>query len=226
MGKMAVSFSRIPAAYNRDRRLIGVVGEIYCRLDNFANSYLIKRIEKFGGEVWLASVSEWIFYVNFMQKVDLKINGERLSKSMLGVIMKDRIQANDEHTLIKSLHNRFRGYEEPKNTRKMLEPAMKYLPYTGALGEMVLNVGGAIYLHGKGADGILDISPFSCMNGIVCEAIYPSVSLDHDNIPIRNFYFDGTSSDYDRDVEIFMELVSTYNRKKTIKRLYPSQFYS
>ena len=31
-----------------------MVGEIYCRLDDFANSYLIRRIEKFGGEAWLA----------------------------------------------------------------------------------------------------------------------------------------------------------------------------
>jgi len=59
------------------------------------------------------------------------------------------------------------------------------LPPEGCLGEMVLSVGKAVYLHGKGADGILDISPFTCMNGIICEAVYPAVSLDHDDLPIR-----------------------------------------
>jgi len=39
---------------------------------------------------------------------------------------------------------------------------------------MVLNVGKAVYLAKKGAAGIIDISPFTCMNGIVCEAIYPN----------------------------------------------------
>ena len=72
----------------------------------------------------------------------------------------------------------------------------------------------------------MDISPFTCMNGTVCEAIYPRVSRDHDNIPIRIFYFDDTEIDHDRDVEIFLELAKTYKRRKKIKRVYPSYFIS
>ena len=71
---------------------------------------------------------------------------------------------------------------------------------------MVLSTGRAVYLYDKGADGIIDISPFTCMNGIVTEAVYPRVSRDHDDIPIRVFYFDGTQSDLERDVGIFLEL--------------------
>lgn len=87
-----------------------------------------------------------------------------------------------------------------------------------------MNIGGSIYYHSKGADGIIDISPFTCMNGIVSEAIYPSVSADHDGIPIKNFYFDETESDYDRDVEIFLELASTYRKRKAKERIYPTFF--
>ncbi len=225
MDAIGRAFDKIPANYIREKLLIGVVGEIYCRLDDFSNAYLIKRIEKYGGEVWLAPIAEWVFYVNFMQKVDHKINGERFSKSMLGVIIKDKIQVRDEHKLHKPLHHRFRGYEEAKTTKMILESGKKYLPYTGALGEMALNVGGAIYFHGKGTDGIVDISPFTCMNGIVCEAVYPRVSAEHDQIPIRNFYFDGTGSDYDRDVEIFLELTANYQRRKKVSRTFPPHFY-
>ena len=81
---------------------------------------------------------------------------------------------------------------------------------------MVLSTGGAIAYYQRGADGIVDISPFTCMNGIVTEAVYPRVSKDHDNIPIRVFYFDGTHSDLDRDVGIFLELAKTYKRRKKI----------
>jgi predicted nucleotide-binding protein (sugar kinase/HSP70/actin superfamily) len=224
MGKIGDKFSQIPADYTKEKVLIGVVGEIYCRLDDFSNSYLIRRIEKYGGEVWLAPIAEWVFYINFMQKHDLKLNGQRFSKSMLGVFIKDKIQAKDEHNLIMPLHERFKGYEEPNSTIALVGPAQPYLPFEGALGEMVLNIGGSIYFYGNGADGIIDISPFTCMNGIVCEAIYPKVSADHDNIPIRNFYFDGTESDYDQDVEIFLELASTYKRRKKTARVYPSHF--
>ena len=76
--------------------------------------------------------------------------------------------------------------------REVLEQSPPYLPYHGALGEMVLSVGKAVYMYEKGVDGIIDISPFTCMNGIVCESIYPKVSRDCDGIPIRTFYFDGS----------------------------------
>jgi predicted nucleotide-binding protein (sugar kinase/HSP70/actin superfamily) len=86
------------------------------------------------------------------------------------------------------------------------------------MGEMVLNVGKAIYLAKHGADGIIDISPFTCMNGIVSEAIYPRISKDLGGIPIRNFYFDGTQSDLDRDLGVYIELARSYQRRKKWKR--------
>jgi len=79
-------------------------------------------------------------------------------------------------------------------------------------------------MYEKGADGIADISPFTCMNGIASEAVAHHVSRDHENIPIRTFYFDGTQSDLERDVGIFIELARNYKRKKTKKRTYPSSF--
>jgi len=54
------------------------------------------------------------------------------------------------------------------------------------------------------------------MNGIVTEAIYPRVSKDHEPHPVRVFYFDGTQSDLDRDVGIFLELAKTYKRRKKV----------
>jgi predicted nucleotide-binding protein (sugar kinase/HSP70/actin superfamily) len=115
------------------------------------------------------------------------------------------------------------GYEEPPiaDILKLAEP---YLPVSGAMGEMVLSVGKAAYLAKHGADGIIDISPFTCMNGIVSEAIYPKLSRDYGGIPIRNFYFDGTQSDLDRDLGIYMELARSYREKKQWERRYPAYF--
>lgn len=217
-------FDEIPAKYVRSKPLIGVIGEIYCRMDNFANSELIRRIEKYGGEAWLASVSEWVWYSNFYQQQDLRMKGETLSFEMLGTLIRNRIQLNDEHRLYAPVADRFIGYEETDNIKRLLKLAKPYLPYQGVIGEMLLNTGGTIHYYNKGVDGIIDISPFTCMNGIVSEAIYPSVSSDHDGIPIKNFYFDETDSDYDRDVEIFLELASTYHKRKTKARIYPKHF--
>jgi len=91
---------------------------------------------------------------------------------------------------------------------------------------MTLSVGKAIFHYHQGCDGVVDISPFTCMNGIVTEAIYPKLSADHESIPVRNFFFDGTQYDAERDLGIFMELVRTYQSRKKVKRVYPFYFPS
>ena len=58
----------------------------------------------------------------------------------------------------------------------------------------------------------------------MCEAIDPRVSRDNADIPIRNFYFDGTQSDLDRDIGIYLELARTYSARKPHARVFPSYF--
>jgi predicted nucleotide-binding protein (sugar kinase/HSP70/actin superfamily) len=211
------AFLAIPLK-DEDRPLIGVVGEIFCRLNTFANNELIRHIEAQGGECWLAGVSEWLWYTNEEAFRRYREEKRRVSKDWLKTFITARIQHFDEKALLEDFHDVFAHHPEPQVT-EVLEYAHPYLPQEGALGEMVLSTGGAIYLYHQGADGIVDISPFTCMNGIVTEAIYPRVSKDHDNIPIRVFYFDGTHSDLDRDVGIFLELAKTYKRRKKIARV-------
>jgi predicted nucleotide-binding protein (sugar kinase/HSP70/actin superfamily) len=210
------AFLSIPVK-KEDRPLIGVVGEIFCRLNTFANNELIRHIEAQGGECWLAGVGEWLWYTNEEAFRRYREEKRRFRKDWLKTFITSRIQHKDEEALMEDFHDVFARRPEP-HIKQILEYARPYLPQSGALGEMVLSTGGTIYLYHQGADGIVDISPFSCMNGIVTEAIYPKVSKDHDNIPIRVFYFDGTHSDLDRDVGIFLELARTYKRRKKIGR--------
>ncbi|MGE5570076.1 MAG: hypothetical protein ACM3S5_13660 [Rhodospirillales bacterium] len=197
--------------------LIGIVGEIFCRLHSFSNENLVRRLEEYGAEGWLSDITEWVWYTISEQFRKLRLTGKRFSKEALGAWIRKRVQQHDEHVLLEPFREDFRGYEEP-SVEEVLEAARPYLPCDGALGEMVLNIGKAVCLARKGVDGIIDISPFTCMNGIVCEAIYPRVSRDLGGIPIRNFYFDGTQSDLDRDLGVYLELARTYQRKKKHQR--------
>jgi predicted nucleotide-binding protein (sugar kinase/HSP70/actin superfamily) len=139
---------------------------------------------------------------------------------MFGAKLKWHFQRKDEHALVGAFQGDFRGYEEPDDIRLVQELARPYLPPEGALGEMMLSVGKTVYLYRKGADGILDINPFSCMNGIVSEAVYPRVSRDCDGLPVRVLYFDGTNVDRRYELEIFMDLVKAYSaRKRMLRRL-------
>jgi len=218
-------FRAVPARYTKDKPLIGMVGEIFCRLNTFSNSEAVRKVEAHGGDVWISDVSEWVWYTNWSQKWLLKRDGKAFSAAMLGAMIKNSIQHRDERKLLAPFAEDFAGYEEPHDLyEQVLRPGWPYLPADGALGEMALSIGKSCYLHGKGVDGIIDISPFSCMNGIVSEAVYHALARDHDDIPIRNFYFDATSSNMDRDLDIFMELSGSYRRRKISRRRYPAYF--
>jgi predicted nucleotide-binding protein (sugar kinase/HSP70/actin superfamily) len=195
--------------------LIGIVGEIYCRHNSFSNEDLVRKVEEHGGEVWLADVSEWVWYTIQRQRRNLQMAHRSFSKAMLGNRIRSAVQRADEHALLEPVRQYLRGLGEPRDVRILLEYCQPYLPFDGALGEMLLSIGEALYLYEKGADGVIDISPFTCMNGIICEAIYPRVSREHGGIPIRNFYFDGTAVDLECDVGIFMELAHNYQRRKS-----------
>lgn len=217
-------FRAIPADYDASRPLVGVVGEIFCRSNTFSNFDLVRLVEEQGGECWLADIGEWVWYVDDEHRRRLEDEGRTFSKESAVRVIKTRIQRADEHALYHDWEEDFAGYEEPRSVREVLELSKPYLPYTGALGEMVLSTGKSIYMFEKGADGIIDISPFSCMNGIVTQAVYPVMQRELDGLPIRVFYFDGTQGDLERDVGIFIELARTYQRRKKKARRYPAYF--
>ena len=217
-------FHGVAATYDPTRPLIGVVGEIFCRLNTFANDDLIRLVEEQGGECWLSDIGEWVWYVDDEHGRRLADEGRAYSRENAVRKLKSVVQRRDEQALYKPVAGEFPGYEEPHDVRTVLEASLPYLPYTGSLGEMVLSTGKAVYLHGKGVDGIIDISPFTCMNGIVTEAVYPRMQRDLDGLPIRTFYFDGTQADLDRDIGIFLELAKTYGRRKKTVRRYPAYF--
>lgn len=218
------AFRAIEAEYVKTRPIVAVLGEIFCRHNRFANENVIRKLEEHGAEVWIADVAEWVIYTDWSRRQNLKRKGKGFSKEMLATIAKQHVMKRDEHYLLGPFHDDFIGYEEPSDTDVIVKMGEPYLPALGALGEMALSIGRAVYSYHKGIDGIVDISPFSCMNGIVSEAVYPALSRDHDDIPCRVFYFDGINADLDRDLGIFMELVRGYASRKNKKRVYPAFF--
>ena len=217
-------FRSVPARYARGRPLIGVVGEIFCRLNTFSNDDVVRRIERLGGECWLSDITEWVLYTNWSQESGWADEHGKLNTQYLKMKLRSQVQREYEHVLLDPVHEEFRGYEEPASILDVLAGSEQYLPASGALGEMTLSVGKAVYLYHKGADGIIDISPFTCMNGIVSEAVYPAVSAGHDNLPIRSLYFDKVGGHIERDLEIFLDLARAYQRRKRQRREYPGYF--
>lgn len=207
-----VTFAEEPGS----RPLIGMVGEIFIRFNSESNQHLVRKIEAHGGEVWIADVSEWVWYTSLEQVRRLKESGKSFSFSMLAALVRNAFQRWDEERILSSLKEIFKNRKEAR-VETLLQYARAYLPHEKAMGEMTLNTGKAIAFYRAGCDGVIDASPFTCMNGIVTEAIYPRVSRDCEGMPIRIFYFDGIPLDLDSALEIFMELAREYRLKRLKK---------
>jgi predicted nucleotide-binding protein (sugar kinase/HSP70/actin superfamily) len=217
-------FNAVPAKFCRSLPLIGVIGEIFCRLNTFSNEDLVRRLESYGAEASLSHVAEWVGYTGFEEERLLRMHGRTFSMEMLGAKVRTHVRRSDEQKLLAPLGEDFEGHEEPE-IEEIIRLAWPYLPASGVIGEMVLSVGLLAWHAKHGADGVVDISPFACMNGTVSEAIYPKVSRDYGGIPVRSFYFDGTRSDLDRDLGVYLELARSYNETKPYPRTYPACFY-
>ncbi len=211
------AFRTVDMDRRKPKLLIGIVGEIFCRLNDYSNSHLIRLIEKYGGEAWMSDVSEWVWYTNDEEEKRLIRQGKRYSRSMMIAKIRQKVMHGDEAAMLALFREDFFDYPEPKHITQVLDLSRPYLPREGAHGEMVISVGKAIWYHHKGADGVIDISPFTCMNGIVCESVYPRVSEDLGQFPLRVLYFDGLQSNFESDVEIFMELACNYRQQRTDK---------
>ncbi len=198
--KMKKDFQNIPK--HKDKKpLIGLVGEIFVRCQTFSNEDLIRKIEALGGEVWLAPMGEWIYYVNHlaMRRALAKKDGSVI----IGLFLKKLFQDRIEHKLVAEFNDFLKTAKEP-TIKEILKKASPYIPDSFE-GETVLSIGKTIDLIEKGASGIVNAMPFGCMPGAIVTAFMKTISKEY-NIPCISIPYDGTDSPTtELQLEAFME---------------------
>ncbi len=206
MLQMRRDFEAIPRV-DVKKPLIGIVGEIFVRSNRFSNEELIRRIEALGGEAWLASVDEWLYYINFMSlKKSLR---KRDFSGIIDISLKRLFQKRIARRLERPFEGFLKTLHEP-DTRVILKKASPYL-HDSFEGEAILSVGKSIDLIEKGVSGIINAMPFGCMPGTVVTAIMRGIS-ERFGVPSISIPFDGTdSSTTELQLEAFMEQASRRN---------------
>jgi predicted nucleotide-binding protein (sugar kinase/HSP70/actin superfamily) len=168
------------------RPILGVVGEIFVRANSFSNEDVIKRVEEFGGQVWVAPVYEWFLYRNFRRKMHSVAHKDFLC--FLRTHLQHFLQSKVESVLSHLFEEAVEHVHEP-STEEVLHFASPYLPCT-IEGEAVLSVGKAVDFIKKGAKGIINVMPFTCMPGTITTALLRKVQQDY-NVPVLNIAYDG-----------------------------------
>ena len=208
LSEAAEAFLAIPKT-GEQKPVVGIVGEIYIRSNRYSNNDLVRRVEEFGGEAWLAPITEWITYVNYTGKK--KIIEQGGLSGLFQIMLTQYIQNKDEHRMEKIFEDYLRLGREPR-IKYVLNQAMPYLDESFE-GEAILTIGKSIDFIHKGASGIINSMPFTCMPGMVSSAIMTLIQNKY-SVPVLNVAYDGQGeSNTTTRLEAFMHQVTDYFHK-------------
>ncbi len=208
-------FDAIDTTGNGEKPLIGIVGEIYVRSNPFANENVVDKVEQFGGEAWLAPITEWIHYVNAMgRRRTLK---RKHFSNLLRIALTEYYQTKDEHRLEKIFRHHLRHGHEP-STREVLDKASLYV-HDSFEGEAILSIGKTVDFCKKGASGVINVMPFTCMPGTIVSALLKRYREENNNLPVLNMAYDGQEQTNTLTrIEAFMHQAKQYHEQRGRRR--------
>jgi predicted CoA-substrate-specific enzyme activase len=208
--KSVDAFKRIETNGNEQKPIIGIVGEIFVRSNEFSNNGIVREIEELGGEVWLAPLGEWFFHVNRTLKAYSLLT--KRYRDFVSASVTNLIQRYDEKKLAKETENFLHHPHEP-SIRELWANSERYLP--GWFGETALSVGKSADYVRKGISGLINVMPFTCLPGTIATAIFKRFQEDHDGIPCLMMAYDGLEQTNTRTrLEAFMHQANQYRRLK------------
>jgi predicted CoA-substrate-specific enzyme activase len=237
-------FEAIPVE-KTDRPLIGIVGEIFVRNHPYSNNEIIRSVEAMGGEVEIPTMGEWPEHTTATRRIDIITrqtdlfykmvnyffdgNGSDLSRTaesfreLFGGFMGgfkffvtnrffDRYLAGCQKKLEKPL----KGFLREEHGGSIYDVWDNAEPYIIKwFGEAALSVGKSIEWANNGANGIINVLPFTCIPGNIVNAISRSIKADY-HIPWLNLAFDGLEQGTtDTRLEAFMYQAREHMRKKS-----------
>ncbi|HUU03272.1 MAG TPA: acyl-CoA dehydratase activase [Myxococcota bacterium] len=179
--------------------LVGVVGEIYVRCNEFANESVVRSIERFGGEAWLAPMSEWILYTAATQSISFRDRSRNFLKKWISDL-KNIYIFHVEHKMYAAAGPFLADRHEP-DIRDVVDSGSRYLPIQFE-GEALITVGRAIKFADQGAAMVVNCAPFGCMPGTLTTALFRKLAPEL-GIPVVGMFYDGAGNQNER-LRIFL----------------------
>jgi activator of 2-hydroxyglutaryl-CoA dehydratase/predicted nucleotide-binding protein (sugar kinase/HSP70/actin superfamily) len=177
----------------RDVPSVAVVGEIYVRLDPFANDFIIEKLEERGIRARFAPFVEWLEYTQWLaeQRVldkRMRHDDNALSIGLTGVVQRASMDVLYD-VCAKAL-----DWGARTTIPATLDAAHPYLD-SELTGEACLTLGGPIHeFRQKLVQGVVVVGPHECMPCRIAEAQYGKVAEDM-NIPYLAMALNGDPLD-------------------------------
>jgi predicted nucleotide-binding protein (sugar kinase/HSP70/actin superfamily) len=211
MAQARREFAAIPRRPDNHRPLVGIVGEIYTRANRFANENVVRVVEELGGEAWMPTIAEWVLYTNFTSAQRAKMLGKR--RDRLSTLLENYFQHKDERNLSRPWRGALYNLHE-ETVAAILRMAHPYLLPTYE-GEAILSLGKSRDMLARGASGVINVIPFTCMPGNIVNALMKRFREDHGNLPFLPMTMDGQEQSGSRiRLEAFMHQVRQFQDRR------------
>lgn len=191
--RAADDFRKIP----RDKEKQGkptvlVTGEIYVRLDSFANNDVVRKLENLGVKAKLSPFREWANYVTWTRrKRETVVKPNRL-KMFLTHYLQRKIEQRLYQIFAETL-----GWPEDHHIEEIIEVSEPYLREHKPLGEAALTIGLPLLLwQKKEIAGVVVVGPFECMPTRIGETQLNLIS-QRTGLPVLTLSFYGESLERD-----------------------------
>jgi predicted nucleotide-binding protein (sugar kinase/HSP70/actin superfamily) len=212
MEETARRFAGLEVDRSAPRPVIGLVGELYLRLNPFTNRQIIRRVEALGGEVRLAPMMEWLYYANSFARFSAR--AAHRTGDLVKILLAYEVQRWEERRLLAPLEAHLPNGHEP--TVGWIREAIRPYYHPVLRTEAPLSIGKAIDFARHGADGILNVMPFTCMPGTVVAGLAQRVRADCGNIPWLDVIFDGQGeTNLQIRLEAFLYQAEEFRRRCT-----------
>lgn len=168
----------IPRIPINESKYIALLGEMYVRREHFAHKSLNRQLAKKGFIVNIAYLSEWIYYVDYLLKIDLLEPDKSLKNKIEREIRVAYMHYAERK--IKRILERTGFYEFRRTDIKGLIDHSKHILPVDYKGEPGLTLGVALHETIEHYSGVINLGPFGCMPTRVAEAItMPEMKIEN-----------------------------------------------
>jgi predicted nucleotide-binding protein (sugar kinase/HSP70/actin superfamily) len=199
------SMQAIELSERRDLPVIGIIGDIYTRLNAHANFGLADKLNASGFEIWTSALIMDVVLLGYEQRSrDLHDHGKHLK----GIIARGYLPA--ARILRASVDRYFPDIIRTPQESAFPELNRRIAPYIDHRVDkfISLNINRVGELQQAGADGVLNVMCPGCMVGTVSEAFFPELRRQYADLPLESLSFgDQQSTHVDNRLEAFCHLV-------------------
>lgn len=159
----------------------------------------------------MAPVSEWILYTSTeeIRKIGTPFASPSQILALSKAHLKHRFFLRHEAKFMEAAGELLADRHEP-HIEEILSEGRRYLPYNTG-GESILSLGRAVYFIREGASLVVNASPFGCMAGTICAALFGRMETEL-GVPVVNLFYDG-HGDENRRLRSFLANIGPVSRE-------------